>query len=138
MRWCTLPPGRLGGPDAGGTKGALFVLCRQNGGSCCCLGPSAHPRVRLYRIPQLSTTSLPSPLPQSLANTCPSIHPHLPHQLGGVQRFVDAQESEQTSSRRKTGLLLCQLPGKALFIATKKIPVSECVCVNNCMGIGLG
>lgn len=80
--WCTLPRGRLGGPDARGTEGALFVLCRQNGGSCCCLGPSAHPRVRLYRIPQLSTTSLPPPLPQSLTNTCPSIHPHLPISWG--------------------------------------------------------
>lgn len=43
VRWCTLPPGRLGGPDAGGTKGALFVLCRQNGGSCCCLGALCPP-----------------------------------------------------------------------------------------------
>lgn len=114
------PCGRLGGPDARGTEGALFVLCRQNGGSCCCLWASARPRVRLYRIPpvlHLSTTSLPRPLPQndrhSLTHTRPSISSA--RSAGGVQCFVDAQESEQSSSQRKRGLLLCRLPGKSAF-----------------------
>lgn len=56
----------------------------------------------------------------SLDLTYPSIHPSIhpsavPDQLGVAQCFVEAQESEQTSSRRKRGLLLCQLPGKSAF-----------------------
>lgn len=103
----------------------FFVLCHQNGGSCCCLGASARPRVRLYRIPNLSTTSLlishmtavilsPSP-----SHTSPSIHPSIPsaRSAGGAQCFfVDAQETKQTSSQRKRGLLIVSVARQKRFL----------------------
>lgn len=95
----------------------FFALCRQNGGSCCCLGASARPRPRLYRIPlALNAASLLShrtAVTHSLSHTRPSISSA--RSAGGVQCFVEAQESEQTSTQRKRGLLLCQLPGKSAF-----------------------
>lgn len=52
---------------------------------------------------------------------------------GGAQCFVDAQESEQTSSQRKRGLLLCRLPGKKRFLLplrrSLQASVSVCACV---------
>lgn len=111
--------GRLGGPDAGGTEGALFLLfCAiRMGAAVVVWGASARPRVRLYR-------SLPPYLlshkngRHSLTHTRPSISSA--RSAGGAQCFfffffVAAQESEQTSSQRKRGLLLCQLPGKSAF-----------------------
>lgn len=96
--WCSL---RLGGPDARGTEGAFFVSCRQNGSSCCCLGASACPRVRLYRIPHLSTTSLPPPLSQSRHRSLTHPRPSIfgARSAGGVQCFVDARRASRRPAR---------------------------------------
>lgn len=121
--WYAVPRCRLGGPDAGGTEGALFFVCfvPAEWGQLLLLSGGLS-TVRLYRMPHLST---PLPLPQNhhhslthspthpLPRTRPSISSAT--SAGGVQCFVAAQESEQTSSQRKRGLLLCQLPGKSAF-----------------------
>lgn len=63
----------------------FFALCRQNGGSCCCLGASARPRPRLYRIPlALNAASLLSLTePPSLTHSHIPVHPSpVPDQLG--------------------------------------------------------
>lgn len=72
----SLPPGRLGGLDAGGTKGALFVLCRQNGGSCCCLGALCPPSGETVQDPSALNNLPPSLLlshSHSLTHARPSI-----------------------------------------------------------------
>ena len=88
----------------------------------------------LYKDPP-SLNSL-APLPQndrhSLTHARPSISSA--RSAGGALCFVDAQESEQTSSQRKRGLFLCQLPGKSAFYCHYRDPCKRaCVCVNNCL-----
>lgn len=80
------PYGRLGGPDARSTEGDLFVICRQNGGSCCRLWASAYSWVRLYRTqppPQFSTPSLILSHKTTVTHSHIPVHPSpAPDQLG--------------------------------------------------------
>lgn len=93
----------------------FFLPCRQNGGSCCCLGGLS--TVRLYRIPPPHLSTLTKNKKNNhLTHSHVPVHPSpVPDQLGGTPCFVDAQESERTSSQKKRSLLLCQLPGKSAF-----------------------
>lgn len=148
-----LSPQQAGWPGRMGYRGSpfFFVLCRQNGGSCCCLGASARPRVRLYRIPSLSTSSLPPlvshtqnrrhSLSLSLSHTSPSIHLQFQISWGCAVFCRCPGERADVQPEEERTFIVSVARQKALFIATKEIPVSECVCVNNCLkekGIGLG
>lgn len=115
--------GRLGGPDAGGTQGTLFLFLNPvlfyavRMGSCWCLGVGA------LRMEPLH----PSPSPLSV------IHKLLRHQRrrsrwGGSQRFKDALESVQTSSREERTFFGWSPGRSAFFIATKEVPVSQRAC----------
>lgn len=120
------PRSRLGGPDARGTEGARFFCfvpsewgqLLLSGGLCPPSGETVQDPQSLNILPSLPRLSHTEPPSLSLTHPRPSISSF--RSAGGVQCFVDAQESEQTSSQRKRGLLLCQLPGKKRFLLPLK------------------
>lgn len=109
----TLLCGRLGGPDAGGSEGAFFlvVLGQQNGDSCCCLGGLF--TVRLYRTPSLkSLATIPQNGCHSFSLTRPSIS--TARSAGGMECFIDAQESEPTFQPEEERSFIV-LPSRSAF-----------------------
>lgn len=73
--WWTLLRGRLGGPDARGTEGSLFLFCFVPSEWGQLLLSGGLSTVRLYRIPPISQLPPSSPTKRpSLNHTHPSIH----------------------------------------------------------------
>lgn len=79
--------GRLGGLDAGGTQGALFLFCFVLSEWGQLLGSGGLSTLRLYRTPTSlkSLATLPQNGRQSFTNTHPCVS-----SVGGRQHFVDA------------------------------------------------
>lgn len=137
---------RLGGPDAGGTEGSpfsflfCFVLCRQNGGSCCCLGASARPLGETVQDPpyyqQPTSPPLP-PLPQkrpSLTHTYPSIH--LQRQISwGCAVFCRCprERADVQPEEERTFIVSVARQKRFLLPLRRSLQASVRVCVNNCL-----
>lgn len=107
-------PWQAGWPRRRRYRGRLFfcfvLFCAiRMGAAVVVWGPLYCETVQDPPISQLPS----SPLHHSFTCSRPSISSA--RSAGEMQCYVDTQESEQTSSQRKRGLLLCQLPGKSAF-----------------------
>lgn len=88
--------------------------------------------VRLYRIPP---PHLSKKTTISLIHTYPSIHPQCPISWGARRVLWMPRRASGRPARRREAFYCVSCQAKALFIATKEIPASQCVRVrvNNCL-----
>lgn len=103
--------GRLGGLDAGGTQGALFLFCFVLSEWGQLLGSGGLSTLRLYKTPPTI-----SQIPRHSPTKRPSVihkHSSLRLQCWGLAAFCRFPSRACRRPARKRGLLSCRLPGRS-------------------------